>query len=100
MTTCVYLQHCVLQGNTFQGILITDGEKSFMVSIFQNQSMSWFDSDVRMGYMGESSHSQFGPQDNSIFFSLFINSSGEVPYYNEVYQLSIDGARLRQVQPG
>ena len=87
-------------GNTFQGILLTDGAKSFMVSTFKNQSMSWYNSDVRIGYMGDTTHSMFGPLDNSTFSSLFIGYHGEVLYYNEIYQLSIDGARLTMVQPG
>ena len=69
-----------------------------MVSIFRNQSLDWYDSEVRLGYMGEQTHSLFGPLDNVTFFSLF--NTGTVPYYNEIYQLSIDGAKLKQVQPG
>ena len=69
-----------------------------MVCTFKNQSLEWYDSDVRIGYMGEQTHSMFGPLDNVTFFSLLYE--GTVPYYNEVYQLSIDGARLSQVRPG
>ena len=81
-----------------------------MVSIFGNQSLSWYSEDVRIGYMGDQTHSLFGPLDNTTFFSLFIAgtapysnevfTTGTATYYNEVYQLSIDGARLSQVQPG
>jgi hypothetical protein len=85
------------QGNSFQGVILTDGKKSFMVCTFKNQSLDWYDSDVRIGYMGEQTHSMFGPLDNVTFLSL--PYEGTVPYYNEVYQLSIDGARLSQVRP-
>ena len=69
-----------------------------MVSTFRNQSLDWFDSDVRIGFMGDLTHSLFGPLNNTLFSSLF--STGLALYYNEIYQLSIDGAELTQVQPG
>ena len=69
-----------------------------MICTFKNQSLDWYNTDVRIGYMGEQTHSMFGPLDSETFSSLF--HEGTVPYYNEVYQLSIDGARLSQVQPG
>ena len=70
-----------------------------MVSTFKNQSISWYDSDVRIGYMGDEAYFSFGPQDNNTFLGL-IDNSGSVLYYNEIYQLSIDGARLTLVRPG
>lgn len=69
-----------------------------MVSIFRNQTISWYNYDVIVGYMGDLSHFMFGPLDNSTFFGLF--NAGSVLYYNELYQLSIDGATLTLVQPG
>ena len=77
---------------------MTDGVKSFMVSTFKNDSISWYNDFIRIGYMGDFSHFSFGPLDNSTFFELF--NGGSVLYYNEVYQLSIDGAKLTHVQPG
>ena len=72
-----------------------------MVSTFKNQSISWYYSDVILGYMGEVTHSMFGPLDTPTFYSLFVGrTDAEVSHYNEIYQISIDGARLKMVQPG
>ena len=96
---CIQSQHTSsMQGNTFQGMLVTDGMKSFMVSTFRGQGISWYDTEVRIGYMGDQTHFLFGPLDNSSFYSLYNDSLAK--YYNEVYQLSIDGATLTLVQPG
>ena len=78
--------------------MLTNGKKSFMVSTFRNQSISWYNSNVRIGYLADKTHFSFGPLDNPTFLSLL--DIGSVMYYNEIYQLSIDDARLIPVQPG
>lgn len=70
-----------------------------MVVTFTSIGLNWYNSDVRIGYMGDSLHSMFGPLDN-ITFNGLLDGGSDLNYYNEVYKISIDGARLTQVQPG
>lgn len=78
--------------------MLTNGKKSFMVSIFRKQNINWFDSNIRIGYRADETHFLFGPLDNPTFLSLV--HGGSVMYYNEIYQLSVDNARLTPVIPG
>ncbi len=79
---------------------MTDGYRSFMVNIFKNGDIGWYDpGEVRIGYYADSSFQMFGPQDEVSFFKIQSNSSS-VPYYSEIYQLSIDGQEVVLVKPG
>ena len=48
--------------------------------------------------MADETHFLFGPLDNPTFLSLV--DGGSLTYYNEIYQLSVDNARLTPVIPG
>lgn len=48
--------------------------------------------------MADETHFSFGPLDNPTFLNLIDGKS--VMYYNEIYQLSVDNARLTPVLPG
>lgn len=79
---------------------MTDGYRSFMVNTFQNGRIGWYDpGQVRIGYFADSSFQMFGPQDEATFSSIR-SSSSPVSYYNEIYQLSIDGQEVSPVRPG